>query len=183
MWLQAALFFCYTGLEVTLGQWSYTVLHEARGVPAVTAGLWVSLYWGGIAAGRFVLGVAVERVGADRLLRLCTLGALGGTVLFVAGPVQASLPGLMLAGLALAPVFPTLIARGPERVGATVAAHAIGFKVAAGMLGSAAVPALAGAAVGRAGLGAVGWVALLAAVLLVALHDCLLALSPCAAAS
>ncbi len=92
--------------------------------------------------GRFTLGIAVERVGTDCLLRLCTLGALGGTVLYVAGPVQASLPGLVLAGRALAPVFPTLIARGAERVGGAVVVHAVGFKVAAGMLGSVAVPAL-----------------------------------------
>ena len=178
VWLQAALFFCYTGLEMSLGQWGYAVLREERGVAAVTAGLWISLYWGGIAAGRFALGAIVDRVGADRMLRGCTVTALGGAALFAVGPTSASSPGLVLAGLALAPVFPTLVARGPDRVGAGIAAQAVGVKIAAGMLGSTAVPALAGLAVDWFGLGAVAWVGLITAALLLALHECLLACSP-----
>jgi fucose permease len=178
VWLQAALFFCYTGLEMTLGQWGYTVLHEERGVTAALAGVWISLYWGGIAAGRFALGAVVARVGADRMLRCCTIAALVGAGLFAADLPSVSTPGLVLAGLALAPVFPTLIARGPERVGTAIATHAVGIKVAAGMLGSTAIPAAAGLTVTWFGLGAIGWVGAASAVLVLALHECLLACTP-----
>jgi fucose permease len=36
---QAILFFCYSGLELTLGRWCYTVLTEWKNIPVATAGL------------------------------------------------------------------------------------------------------------------------------------------------
>src|SRR5205085_1263033 len=44
--MQVALFFVYTGLEVTIGQWSFTILTESRHVALETAGSWVAVYWG-----------------------------------------------------------------------------------------------------------------------------------------
>lgn len=43
-WLSMLLFFLYTGLEITAGQWLYSLLTEARGVAPVVAGIWVSVY-------------------------------------------------------------------------------------------------------------------------------------------
>ncbi len=42
VWLQCLVFFFYTGVEVTAGQWSYTVLTESRGLSTVAAGACVS---------------------------------------------------------------------------------------------------------------------------------------------
>lgn len=41
--LNVTLFFVYTGLEVAFGQWSFTMLVEARGIRAETAGAWVTV--------------------------------------------------------------------------------------------------------------------------------------------
>ena len=46
--LQMALFFLYTGLEVTVGQWTFTLLTESRCVSPGTAGIWAGAYWGSI---------------------------------------------------------------------------------------------------------------------------------------
>ena len=172
--LQTVLFFCYTGLEITLGHWAFTVNTEARGVAVDSAGLWTAAYWGSILAGRIMFGAVVDRIGPDRLVRACTFGALLGTALFAAGPPLLGLCGLVVAGLSLAPIFPTLIARTFGRLPPTVAVHAVGFKVSAAMLGSAAVPYLAGVMAEQAGLWTVGWVALATAVALHALHETLL---------
>lgn len=181
--LQTVLFFCYTGLEITLGQWAYTVNTEARDVAPETAGLWTAAYWGSILLGRIVLGAVVDRFGPDRMVRLCTFGALLGATLFAAGPPLLGLGGLMVAGIALAPIFPTLISRTSVRLPPAVALHAVGFKVSAAMLGAAALPFLAGVMADKAGLPAVGGVALATAVALLLLHEMLLRASPPAGAS
>lgn len=175
--LQVVLFFVYTGVEIMLGQWSYSIL-IARGVPDSVAGLCTGAYWGGIAVGRFMLGAAIDRFGADRLLRCSTILTVVGSLIFaLAGGFWAAI-GLILAGLALAPVFPTLMARAPERLGPSVALHAIGFKVSAAMVGGAAFPALGGLLADEAGLNAITWCAVGASLVLLALHEALLAASP-----
>ena len=103
--------------------------------------------------GRVVFGMVADRVGIDRLLRCCLLCAVAGAVLFtVPLPAWAAFAGLVLVGFGLAPVFPCLMTRTPQRLGRELSAHAVGFQVGAAMIGAAAVPAalglLAGAATG-----------------------------------
>ncbi|MDY7229334.1 MFS transporter [Hyalangium rubrum] len=177
VWLQIVLFFVYTGVEVTAGQWSYTVLVEARGVDPTTAGAWVSFYWASLLAGRVVLGFIVERVGTVRLLRFGTVVAVMGALLFAAPglPVWVGAIGLGVLGFALAPIFPGLMAETPRRVGATAAPHAVGFQVSAGTAGVAVVPSVAGLLGEKLGLVAIApWIAV-CAVLLLLLHEGLIA--------
>lgn len=173
--MQVALFFIYTGLEVTVGQWSFTILTESRHVAKDTAGLWVTLYWGSIGVGRVLFGFVVEKLGIDRLLRLSMFAAVLGTVLFVAnlsGAVSAA--ALALAGLGLAAIFPCLMTRTPQRLGTARAAHAIGFQVSAAMIGAAALPSVSGLLAQRLGLEVVPVAAVVMAAALFALHEGLL---------
>src|SRR5207249_7232605 len=54
--LSVLLFFLYTGIETTAGQWAYSLFVEGRGVAPRTASLWVSIFWGALAAGRVLSG-------------------------------------------------------------------------------------------------------------------------------
>lgn len=178
-WLNVAVFFAYTGLEVAVGQWAFTWLTESRGVDRVRAGTAVAGYWGSFALGRVLFGMVAERVGLDRLLRGCLAAALAGTGLLAARTSDAAtIAGLLLIGLALSPVYPCLMTRTPARLGPELAARAIGWQVSAAMLGAAAVPALFGLAVSRSTLEAVPATAVVAALLLVALHETLVRASP-----
>lgn len=173
--LQVALFFVYAGLEVTIGQWSFTLLTESRNVLPESAGIWVTLYWGSIGAGRILLGAAAERIGIDRLLRYGTVTALAGTLLFALSPSEAiSALSLPLIGLGLAPIYPSLMTRTPQRLGTAMSAHAIGFQVGAATVGIAVLPSLAGVLAERAGLEAVGAAAVGMALVLLLLHEALL---------
>ncbi|MFE8598984.1 MFS transporter [Archangium violaceum] len=176
VWLQIAIFFLYSGVEVTAGQWSYTVLTEARGLGTAVAGTWVSVYWAGLLAGRIVLGFVVERVGPVRLLRLGTAGAVVGALLLALPAVPAVL-GLALLGFSLAPIFPALMSETPRRVGADAAAHAVGFQVSAATMGVAVVPSAAGLIGERLGLAAITPLILGVAVLLAGVHEVLVALA------
>lgn len=174
--LQIALFFLYAGVEVTAGQWSYTVLTESRDVDAATAGGEVTLYWGGLLTGRVLAGFVVERVGNVRLLRWATASAVLASAAFAVPslPGPASAVALALISFSLAPIYPGLMAETPRRVGAA-ALHAVGFQVSAATLGIAAVPAAAGAIATELGLPAIPPLVVVCSALLWLLHERLVA--------
>ncbi|WP_224250157.1 MFS transporter [Hyalangium gracile] len=181
VWLQIVIFFFYTGLEVSAGQWSYTLLTEARGVAPPAAGSWVAAYWGGLLTGRIVLGFVVERVGQVRMLRFATLGALISAVLFAIPGLPLEAAALPLLSFCLANIYPGLMAETPRRVGERLAPHAVGFQVSAATLGVAVVPSVAGLVTERFGLQAIGPLLACCALALLLLHERLVAVADRAA--
>jgi fucose permease len=177
VWLQMAIFFVYTGIEVSAGQWAFTVLTEARGVDATRSGTWVSLYWASLMAGRVALGFIVERVGPVLLVRLATALAVAGAAMFaVPGmPSFVGFAGLALLGFALAPVYPGLMTETPRRMGPVHAPHAVGFQVSAATAGCAALPSLAGVVGERMSLGTIPLFVAGCTLLLALLHETLVA--------
>ena len=176
VWLQIAVFFMYTGVEVTVGQWSLTFYTEARSIPLETAGIWVGLYWGSLTVGRILFGFIVVRLGTDRLLRLSTLSVVVGSLLYALGSPALSLIGFALIGFSLAPIFPCLMAQTPYRLG-DHATNAIGFQVSAAMLGGAIVPSVTGLLVTHFSLEVVRAVAVIVALVLWLLHETLVRFS------
>jgi fucose permease len=172
VWLNIAMFFVYTGLEVSAGQWTYSLLTEGRGIAPGAAGGWIAVYWSGLTAGRLVSGALAGRVAAGAMLRTATLGAVASTLLLWRDPGMG-LGLLALAGLGccLAPIYPLLIAETPRRVGTAHAASAIGFQVAAAYLGTAAIPGVAGLLATARGIGVVAPCLFSAALLLLLLHE------------
>jgi fucose permease len=145
VWLSLLQFFLYTGSEVALGTWAYTLLTEARGVPTAAAGLWSDSYWAMFTVGRVVAGLYARRVGVNRLV----LGSLAiaslGTVLLWWNPAPiTNLISVGIIGLAIAPIFPGLVSGTSHRVGENFAANTIGMQMAAAGLGAASIPSLMG---------------------------------------
>ena len=177
MWLSIAIFFLYTGIEAATGVWAYTLFTESRGVPMMTAGLWVSVYWGGLTVGRLLAGVVVGFVSVNRLLRLCVAGmALGAAVIWMNPTNTLSFLGLGLIGFGAAPIFPSLIAATPARLGSAHTGNAVGFQIAAAVLGQSLLPAFAGVLAARFGLEVIGPALFVAAVILLALVQGLISL-------
>jgi fucose permease len=175
VWIQMILFFLYTGLEVTVGQWSFTILTESRFTDPKVAGVCVGTYWGSIGIGRVLFGFVVDRIGIDRLLRLCMGAAFLGTLLIAATWSSImTIAGLILVGLALAPIFPCLMTRTPQRLGSALAAHSIGFQVGSAMVGAAVVPGFAGLLADSYGLEMVPRFEILVALMMGLLHELLI---------
>jgi fucose permease len=152
VWLSAAVFAVYTGFEVTVGQWSYSLFTVGRGVDPTVAGTWISLYWFGLTAGRFLVGLIADRVRPATLLWAGALGALSGALLVGMVPFGwASVTGLVLCGFSLAPIFPALIATTADRVGRSFAANTIGIQVACAGAGAALIPWVIGRGVAFGG--------------------------------
>lgn len=175
VWMHIALFFVYTGLEVMIGQWSFTVLTQSRGVDVATAGAWVTIYWAAILAGRIIFGFVVDRLGIDRLIRGSVAVTIAGTLVFAMDPTPFAAPiALGLCGFGLAAIYPCLMTRTPERFGKAVASHAIGFQVGAAMIGAAALPSAAAVIAQWAGVAMVPTVILVTAFTLLVLHEAML---------
>jgi fucose permease len=177
VWLQIVIFFFYTGIEVSAGQWSYTLLTEGRGFSSTAAGTWVAVYWGGLLAGRLVLGFVVERVGQVRMLRFATVGALLSAVIFAIPGVAWGVAALPMLSFSLASIFPGLMAETPRRIGERLAPHVVGFQVSAATLGVAGVPSVAGLLSERFGLEAIGPLIACCALVLMVLHERLVAVA------
>jgi len=141
----ALSFFVYSGVELGAGHWAYTILVQSRNVSEDTAGLVVSAYWASIFVGRVASGFLVGRIGNVRIVRYGTGFAAAGAAAFAVSalPSIVSAAGLVLVGLAIAPIYPALMSETPRRTG-DAAGHAIGFQVSGAIAGAVTLPALGG---------------------------------------
>lgn len=174
VWLQVVLFFFMTGIEACAGAWASTMLLEKFGLDKGEAGLWTGFYWGALALGRIVLAPLSRGIKPAKLIQFGTFGLLLGALLMTRDQQFSYQAGLLVFGLSMAPLFPTLMSLTPARLGSNIAMHAIGFQVSAAVLGGAAIPTLAGILSGRMdNLTAIPWTIFGGAVVLVALETAL----------
>jgi len=142
-----------TGIESAAGIWGFLFLTAGRALPPAAAGIAVAAYWAMMCVGRVVLGPVAERLGAARVLAAAVAGVPLGAALMtlsILGPVPGpgsgalAVAGLMLLGLAAAPVFPLFtLTTGTTRM--------VSLQVAASAVGGAAIPAGLGLLLGAAG--------------------------------
>jgi fucose permease len=138
-------FFAYCSLESTTGLWaaSYFVLN--RGLSEEVAASWASLFYLGIACGRFFMGFIADKLGDRNMVRL-GLGILAIGLIIIAIPLGQYTPlvGLLAIGLGCAPVYPSLIHETPTSFGAEHSQEVIGIEMATAYVGSTFMPPLFG---------------------------------------
>lgn len=157
LWLAPLTFLLYVAAEMGTGLWAASILVNDRHMDAQTAGLWVSVFFGSITAGRFGIGLVANRLGNRRLIRLGILCAVTGASLFaIPGlPAYVSLAGLVLMGVGCAPVFPSLMHETSRRFTPELARKVIGRQIGAAYVGGSVMPAACGLLATYAGLGVV----------------------------
>jgi fucose permease len=168
VWVSALMLLIYVGIEVSIGNWAYTVQHVGRGIPTWIAGYSVSGYWLGLTAGRLAMGQMVKYWGAIRTIDLSLTLLIIGLLTWWRFPDQWW--SLSLSGFALAAIFPTIIWLMPQRVPASIVPAAIGLLTSIGAIGSAAIPSAVGWIADRAGLEAIPVSLLPLAIFMVGLH-------------
>lgn len=152
VWLGAVTFALYTGTEVSVALWTFTLLTEGRDLSTSVAGTCVSAYWGALFVGRVVYGVIAHRLPGRQGVVACLAGmAAGALVSALPAPAPVTVIGVMMIGLFAAPVFPLLTLTTADRVGADQAGPAVGLQIGAASLGAVACPAVLGLLVGRSG--------------------------------
>jgi fucose permease len=132
------LLFLYVACEV--GVWNWLVRHlVAQGVPEGKALTILSLGFAlGLLIGRIIAGLALTQVDAKTVLLVASAAMAVTTYLML----RSSSPGVaqalvFLAGIAMAPVFPTTLGVVGSKFTGDTAATAIGIAVTAGWFGLA----------------------------------------------
>lgn len=147
VWFAGLFLLVYVGVEVSLGNWSYSFLLEARHQDTVLAGWIVSGFWFGLTLGRFLIQPLAERLGIGTrvLMYACLIGVGIGLLLVWLLPfgVVAAL-GFCFIGFSLAPIYPLTVAILPKLVPARLGPSAIGLLVSVSIIGLALFPWIAG---------------------------------------
>jgi fucose permease len=152
-----AVFFVYTGLEVSAGQWETTFNRLHLHLSVGDAGLAAFGYWAMLTAVRLGLGLVRRPIGSHTVVRWGSVLAVLATALIWAQPTAVTtILGFVLLGGFLAGVFPALIDLTPGRVGDRQAQHVIAWQVGAAAAGGAGISAMLGLLIGTAGLDVLG---------------------------
>jgi fucose permease len=152
--LGAAMLAVYVGLELSVGNWGFSYLVQARTLPQSLAGYAVSGYWLGLTLGRFLISpiAARARVTAAGMIYACLAGVTVAATLAWLSPAALACVALGLLGFFLGPVFPTTVSIAPRLTQARLVPSAIGVMNAAAVVGGAALPWLAGTIAQDAGM-------------------------------
>jgi fucose permease len=178
VWVSTILFFFYVGTELTAGQWSFSLFTLGRGIPDLAAKFWVGIYWGIFTLGRVLFGLVADRVPLNSFLRGALAASAAGAMLLLWNPLpEIGFAGLVLMGLAQAPIFPSLIVSTISRVGRDHAPNAIGFQVAAGGIGGTTITSLVGVLASSLGLETIAVSIVVLALLTLLAHEFVLLIS------
>jgi fucose permease len=172
VWFGIFMFVFAAGVEATPGQWTFSLFTQARGIDTVSAGFWVSVYWGSFTIGRMLFGTYLPKISNANLLRICIAVAIVGALLLWWNPLPAvGFVGLVLLGFAQAPIFPVLVSETPRYIGVGHSQNAIGFQVSGAGLGIAGLPSFAGVLAAAVGLEVISPFVLAGLVALFILHE------------
>lgn len=167
VWLQIAIFFVMCGIEASAGSWTATIMAGKFDASESLAGLWTGIFWGAMAVGR-IFGVPLSRdLSPARLVQICTWGLLAGSLLMTRDQVWLFQGGLIVFGLAMAPMFPTLMSLTPVRFTSQVSLHTIGFQVSAATIGIVTISTLGGVVAQRTTLTAIPWIMVACSVIII----------------
>jgi len=167
VWLSALLFFIYSGIESSLGIWSYTLLTESRNIPKEAAGFMVGSYWAMFTIGRILAGFFTKHIGMYSLIKISLAAAFAGGVLLLWNPFPlSSLAAVVIIGFAIAPLFPGMVSLTEKRVSARYTANTVGLQMSAGGIGIAVLPGMTGVLAQRISLEIIPWLNILWIVLL-----------------
>ncbi len=155
-WL-AAVSFLYVALEVSTGLWlrPYAELRFHAGAKA--SGLLLTSFWGAEMLGRLGASAALKRVrDSDLVTGGCAGAVVGLLILLVSSDIQVALLGVILCGLAYAPIFPTTLATGTTRF-PSLSGAVLSALLVAGLGGAMVGPAAMGAVAGSSPVRGIGW--------------------------
>lgn len=164
------LCFIYTGTEVSISNWAYTVQvqSQTRNTSELLTGYSISAYWLGLTVSRLLMGRFIKQWGAICTVNFSLMLLMSGLVIWWLLPKQ--LFSLPLIGFGLAVMYPATIGLLPQRVSATLVPAAIGFMTSATALGAASTLTLVGSLAEHSGLESIPVLMVLMGALMVVLN-------------
>lgn len=150
------------GLESAVGLWAFVFLLDAMTLTPGAAGLVVSGYWAALVLGRVLLGAVAERVGTWPVLAAATFLVVAAGALIVSHQPVPAAAGIVLLGLAVAPIYPLLVLTTAERTTAGSVDRLVGFQAGATTVGAVTCSSITGLIMGTNAASFAGCVLVLA---------------------
>lgn len=149
--IAAFALFCYISLEVSLGAWIRKLMEEiyaGSNTPDTmeTTGIILSLFGVAMMAGRFVTSTVKNLTAkGSKLIILATIISLLSIVLMIVaqGPVLVII-AILIAGLAFAPIFPTILGVTFSKFDSGLYGSIFGIVFSFGLLGGTFIPKVIG---------------------------------------
>lgn len=139
------LFFSTCALEFTCGIWGCTYLVLGQGFSEANAAKFLTLYYIGIMAGRFISGLISSKIPAMKIVYV-GYSLVGVALLVMVLPLPATVKGLslFLIGFGNGPTFPNLTYLTPINFGKDISQSIIGTQMVVCNLGICFMPPIFG---------------------------------------
>lgn len=150
--LGAVAIFVYVGAEVSIGSFlvNYLSQSDVGGLPEKSAAGYVSLYWGGAMAGRFIGAALLRTVATGALLGIFATAASSLVFASVLASGHAAMWSILLVGLFNSIMFPSIFTLAIDGLG-PLAGKGSGL-LTTSIVGGAVIPVLQGALADHIGI-------------------------------
>lgn len=140
-----AVMMLYCTVEAGIGLWGSSFLIQAKGYSVERAASFLAFYYGGITVGRFLSGFLSMKLSNRQMIRAGIISALAGLFLliFFQNDILTG-AAIVLVGLGLAPIFPSMLHETPRRFGKDSSQVLIGYQMGFAYVGSAVLSPLLG---------------------------------------
>lgn len=143
--LACLVFLGSVAIEAICNTWAASYLVNARGMGAGDAAGMVTVYFVGMAFGRFLSGLLANRFTSRQLVGVGQLVTLAAIVsLLMPLPLSAAPVGLFLVGFGNSPLYPNMLHLTPRLFGRDLSQSVVGVQMAASYVGSLAIAPLFG---------------------------------------
>ena len=145
VWITWALMLATNAIEYACGVWGSTYLVNAKGFPADSAAKLLTLYYAGMALGRFSSGVLSAKFSTWKRIWIGTVGVCAAVALLLLPlPAVFTAVGFFLVGFGNGPIYPNLIYLTPYHFGRDVSQSMMGSQIAAAYIGVMLTPPVFG---------------------------------------
>lgn len=147
----AIALFCYISLEVSMGTWIRKLMEELYGQnldlnAATKSGIVLSLFGVAMMVGRFITSAFknLTAMGPKLIIIMSLIALISISLMVVAKSPAVGIIAVILAGMSLAPIFPTIIGVTFSKFEPGLYGSIFGFLFSFGLLGGTFVPKLIG---------------------------------------
>jgi fucose permease len=131
-------------IEGVVGIWGATYLVNAHGLTEARAAGAITLFYIGIAGGRFLSGILSNKISERRLITLGTAIMMAGIASMLIPLKALAILGLFLVGLGNGPVYPNIMHLTPENFGKAHSNSVVGSQMATAYFGIMIAPPIFG---------------------------------------
>ena len=149
--IAALALFCYISLEISMGTWIRSLMDELYTASGITGaagktGVVLSLFGVAIMIGRFLTSTVknLTAMGPKVIIAMSLVSLAAILIMFVAKSPALGIFAVVLAGLAFAPIFPTIVGVTFGKFNPSLYGSIFGIIFSIGLLGGTFVPNIIG---------------------------------------